>query len=284
MLSYQHEFHAGNHADVLKHTCLLSILNSLSQKEKPFTVIDSHGGAGTYRLDDERLCKTGEHLTGIYRLLEKSKNLSMPPAVERYIQFEKPYVERGLYAGSPTLTRHFLRSGDSHFVVELHPQAFDSLTCACQEPLLLAEKSERAKAKTHIHKEDSYRELLALTPPLVKRGLILVDPSYEDASDYEQVSKTLDAVHKKWNTAIIAVWYPLLQRRKNETAQMLHSLETTAKTGTQPVDCMRTELAVKQAQTTLYGSGMFVINPPWKYEEEINAALDFLKPALSQEN
>ena len=291
MLSYQHEYHAGNHADILKHTALISILNSLTQKEKPFTVIDSHASAGTFSLDDERIRKTAEAKNGIEKLIsyvQKTGTKDIPQSLSRYLEAQTPYCKCRLYAGSPELERLYLRSQDTHFAVELHPQALESLTACCKNDILTKDGKRSAAVKTHIRCEDSYKALEALTPPLVKRGLVLVDPSYEDASDYTQVTRTLTDVHRKWNTAIIALWYPLITRRKNETSQMLSALETAAKTGTNPCTCTRKELRLKDPETLtkedgahLYGSGMFVINPPWHFEEEMDEAISFLQNALA---
>lgn len=289
MLSYQHEYHAGNHADILKHIGLVSILHSLTQKEKPFTVIDSHASAGTFSLDDERIKKTAEAEHGIEKLFSHTEK-NIPQAVERYLNAQRPYYKCRLYAGSPELTRLFLRKGDAHFAIELHPQALESLKATCKNNVLTEEGSRSASVKTHIKEEDSYKALKQLTPPLIKRGLVLVDPSYEDASDYVQVAQTLTEVHRKWNTAIIMLWYPLISRRKNETAQMLHALETAAKTGTNPCSCIRKELRVKDPESLtkedgahLYGSGLFVINEPWHFEEEMDSSIAFLQNLFVQD-
>ena len=287
MLSYQHEYHAGNHADVLKHICLTLILQSLCRKEKPFTVIDSHAGAGRFRLDDERLLRTEEAAGGILRLQEQ--DAAAPQCVQDYLAAEAPYLSHRLYAGSPELTRLYLRKGDRHVTVEKHPQAAAALRENMALPLLTADGEQPAAARTELHEEDSYTALHALTPPQVKRGLVLCDPSYEDASDYRQVTETLKLVHRKWNTAIIALWYPLIVRRKNETAQMLTALQDDAKLGTMPAESFRCELSVRapesmntEAGAHLYGSGMLVINPPWHLQEELEAAAQYLHGCLAQ--
>ncbi len=285
MLSYQHEYHAGNHADILKHICLVRILQSLCKKDKPFTIIDSHAGAGRFNLNDERLLKTGEAETGIKKLMTMASNLqAMPEAVASYINIEKPYFNRGLYAGSIELERLFLRTEDKHFVVEKHPQAFENLQMNLKMPVLKPEQEAEAAAKTIVINKDSYEQLNALTPPQIKRGLVLCDPSYEDDSDYLNVTNALKTVRKKWNTAIIALWYPLLARRKNETAQMLSSLEDFSKLGTMPCESFRCELIVKNpsdisqdSKAHLYGSGMLVINPPWQLKQEMTETVEFLR-------
>ena len=290
MLSYQHEYHAGNHADVLKHICLCRILRFLCQKEKPFTIIDSHGGAGRYSLSDERLLKTGEAEGGIKKLSAYrvyAKDTDIPPAVSDYLAVESPYLAQDLYAGSAEIERLFLRAQDHQFVSEKHPQAYSSLQTAAALPLLTEAGEKEALGKTLISQKDGYSELNALTPPLVKRGLVLCDPSYEDAEDYTKVRNALQTVRRKWNTAIIALWYPLLVRRKNETAQMLSALEDFSKLGNSPCTSFRAELCIWKPEdmvqkdgSHLYGSGMLVINPPWKLREEMEEACDFLSSCL----
>ncbi len=280
MLSYQHEYHAGNHADILKHICLVRILQSLCRKEKPFTVIDSHAGAGVFSLEDERILKTGEADGGIKKLMSHIMEYTpemtdVPEAISAYIEAEKKYYDKSTYAGSVELERLFLRNCDKHFIIEKHPQAVEKLK------ILLETDSN---VKTTLLNSDSYEQLNALTPPQIKRGLVLCDPSYEDASDYVNVTNALKTVRKKWNTAIIALWYPLLSRRKNETAQMLSALEDFSKLGTMPCESFRCELIVKKQESIseeskahLYGSGMLIINPPWKLKDEMTEVVEYLK-------
>ncbi len=294
MLSYQHEYHAGNHADILKHICLTAILSSLCKKDKPFTVIDSHAGAGRFSLDDERLLKTGEAQEGIERLMQRIEiqETALPEPVARYIALQRPYFKKRLYAGSPELERLCSREQDHIFLVEKHPQAIEQLKANVSLPVLTEEAvspsdGQHRGVRYTVLNEDSYKALTALTPPTVKRGLVIIDPSFEDAEDYKRVARAVETVHRKWNTAIIAVWYPLLVRRKNETAQMLTSLETTAKLGLHPCDCKRFELEVKAAETMtqedgahLYGSGIFVMNQPWQLEEQMSESVNYLKEIL----
>lgn len=274
MLSYQHEFHAGNHADILKHICLVLILQSLCKKDKPFTVIDSHSGAGIFKLDDERLQKTGEAREGIEKIWNflKSSSLEIPQGVKSYLELEKTYLEKNMYAGTPEIELNYARPQDTVHLVDRHPQAFESL------------KQNVGARKATLHFEDSYKALLALTPPLVKRGLVICDPSFEDASDYIKVTDALKAVHKKWNTAVIALWYPLLKRRKNETAQMLASLEDYGKLGVNPCESFWCELEIENpdemdenSNAHLYGSGMFIMNPPWQLKDQLEECRDFIK-------
>lgn len=286
MLSYQHEYHAGNHADILKHACLLAILRSLCKKDKPFTVIDSHAGAGRFRLDDERLLKTGEAQDGIEALLSRDRD-AMPPLLQDYAALEAAYQSRGLYAGSPEIERLCLREGDALHLVEKHPAALESLKANMRLPLVTPQGEARCPVRADIRAEDSYTALKALCPPPVKRGLVLIDPSYEDASDYAQVRDAIENIITKWNTAVIALWFPLLVRRKNETAQLLSSLEDFAKMQAVPRETMRCTVSLRDAESMeeeagshLYGSGMFIVNPPWKLKEEMEEAVKYLEEKM----
>ncbi len=293
MLSYQHEYHAGNHADIFKHICLIEILQGLCKKDKPFTVIDTHASAGRFAIKDERLEKTRELHNGFERLFEfyKSNEDRFPEGAKNYMEAEIPYFEKGFYAGSAELERLFMRDQDKLHLTEKHPTAFESLNANCSKFLIRKEGEEKSSVRATIHNDDSYKILMALTPPLIKRGLIICDPSFEDKSDYETVAKTLSAAHKKWNTGIIMLWYPLIARRKNETAQMLSTMENAVKMGTNPCTCFRSEFELhdphnlpeelsKENGSHLYGSGIFMINPPWQLEEKLNSVSSFLKFAL----
>lgn len=279
MLSYQHEFHAGNHADLLKHTALVFILESLCKKEKPFTIIDTHAGAGIFSLSDERILKTGEAKAGIEKLSNFIKNTSapVPEIVKAFLENEEPYIEKGLYAGSAELEALYARNQDIIHYSELHPQAAEKLQ----------ENTKKRTAKTIVHIQDSYKTLSSLVPPLVKRGLILCDPSYEDKSDYNEVAEALSNAHKKWNTAIIALWYPLLTRKKNETTQMISTLESACKIGTNPCEYIDVQLIVRdpaelkeEEGAHLYGSGMFIMNPPYLLKENLEDAAKFYTKLL----
>lgn len=283
MLSYQHEYHAGNFADVLKHCCLLEILSSLAQKEKPFTIIDTHAGSSIYSLNDERILKTGEAENGIKKLLQftKDNQTPLPHSVTLYLEKETPFIQNDSYAGSPELERQFIRENDALHLVELHPEAYRKLQDNIDS---IKDKNQ----SIHIHNSDSFATLNALTPPKIKRGLILCDPSYEDKDDFRKTAAALTNAHKKWNTAIIAVWYPLLTRRQNEINQMTAALETAAKTGNNPCSVYKCEMSLYDSDkipdsmtedkaSHMYGSGMFIINPPWQLDIKMNQTLNFLK-------
>ncbi len=293
-LSYMHEFHAGNFCDLQKHLALTLLLKSLCKKEKPFTVIDCHASSARFNLNDERLIKTQEAKNGIEKIMHFYENPSVKllPSVKDYLELEQAYFRKNLYAGSAEIERLFLRSCDKIHLIEKHPQAFENLKKNMNLPLETLEGEKKCPVKINLHNDDSYKTLIALTPPLIKRGIIFCDPSYEDSSDYKILTQTLEIVSKKWNTAVIVIWYPLLTHRKNETSQMISSLEDFAKLQKIQIETCRIEMIVKNPKeilsdenykniSHLYGSGIFVMNPPWNFAEELENASSQIQRLLS---
>ncbi len=305
MLSYRHAFHAGNHADVLKHSVLTLLLDSLLKKDKPFTVFDTHGGGGVYQLDSEGLLHTGEARSGVITLLNHADRNPPPAAALPYLRLAGEYAERGLYPGSPEIGRRMMRRQDKLFVAELHPTEIEVLRGnmdgagpalkskglgGCGEPSLT------------IRHESGFAMLRSCLPPQAKRGLILMDPSYETASDYTEPSTALALASRKWETAIIALWYPLLSHRQRELDSLLCRLaegfsRACRHNGDRPV--LTAELQVAPSRTSpppsqsgepgrsqrkatrLYGSGMMVLNCPYRLEEQLGQLLPYLADALA---
>lgn len=293
-LSYMHEFHAGNFADLQKHLALTLLLKSMCKKEKPFTVIDCHASSARFDLNDERLLKTQEAKNGIEKLIHFYDNpaISLTEGLKDYLALEQSYFRKNLYAGSPEIERMFLRAGDKIHLIEKHPKAFESLQKNINLPLENPEGERKCPVKVSLHNDDSYKTLISLTPPLIKRGIIFCDPSYEDSSDYKILTQTLETVSKKWSTAVIAVWYPLLTHRKNETAQMLSTLEDISKLRKIQIETCRVEMVIKNPEdiladddyenkSHLYGSGIFVMNPPWNFKEELEKGSKQIQKILS---
>ena len=382
MLSYLHAFHAGNHADILKHAALIQLLKKLDQKSAPYSFFDTHAGSGLYSTQGEKARKTGEAARGVLALAEcagkeAAQDLNgsgpnsglatdtgsspksgadqealqdlnggqqetdaslksggaLPAALLDYLNFVRPYLARDLYPGSPLIERAFLRPGDAHAICELHPAEFEALKENCardfglnrafgpdQEgaapssglPTDTASRSKNAAASsglanlphTQILKADGFKTLLAQTPPKIKRGAVLIDPSYEEAADYDAVAKTVIAVHKKWSAGIIMVWYPLLAHRAAEIEKMIESISAAAKIQNANTNILRADFCVDTAQShtemplkenaaakaaalssktglsntapRLYGSGILVINAPWKLDQELDEALKHL--------
>ena len=296
MLSYQHIFHAGNHADILKHCVLIHVLNSLNKKEKPYTFFDTHAASGLYDLTDSRSLKTGEAGRGIMTLQgECSGNENqLPLLLKSYLDFVKPYIDDSRYPGSPEIERGFMRSQDTLILSEIHPQEIENLRNNMKRP---CENKNLPSIK--IHNRNGWEMLTALTPPVTKRGVVLIDPSYEESSDYVEAADTICAVHKKWTNGIIMLWYPLLAHREGEIESMLDRITEGARALNANIEIAdlrlevfdkseHKEVSLEEFRASegknpprLYGSGMLVLNAPWKLEEEVNASIDFVKKTFS---
>lgn len=295
MLSYEHIYHAGNHADILKHATLTLILGRLLQKEKPVTVYDTHAGFGCYDLTDTRAQKTNEAETGIRRLLRAFADESpaitkrMPEAaalLAPYLALCRIYAAQNRYPGSPEIARAMLRDNDRLLLSERHPQAVAVLRDTMRTPPLTA---ARTPVKPHIHFRDGYEMLRSLTPPPTGRGLVLIDPSFEDTSDFSACANTICAVHKRWQNGIIALWYPLLEHRATETARMKQQIAScAAATQTEPT-VLDIQLAVqspaeKTGLAKLYGSGMLIVRFPYQLDSQMRTVLPALAATLGNEH
>ena len=264
MLSYRHSFHAGSHADVLKHTVQSLIIESLKEKEKPFLYLDTHAGAGRYQLASEHAERTGEYLEGIARIWQQD---DLPEELTPYITVLKHFNRSGTlryYPGSPLIARQLLREQDTLQLTELHPSDY---------PLLRSEfqKDERAT----VARGDGYQQLKSKLPPPSRRGLILIDPPYEMKTDYQAVVQGISEGYKRFATGTYAVWYPVVMRA--QIKRMLKELEAT---GIRRI--LQIELAVRpdSDQRGMTASGMIVVNPPWKLEQQMQNVLPWLHSKL----
>lgn len=266
MLSYRHSFHAGNHADVVKHIVLALILTALKQKEKGFFYLDTHSGVGRYSLLSAEAEKTGEYIEGIARLWDRT---DLPEEVALYINALKK-INKGklrFYAGSPLLAVQQLRPQDRALLTELHPNDF---------PLL---RQEFAKVPNVVTKrENGFQQLKAALPPKEKRGLVLIDPPYELKDDYELVVQAIVEGYKRFATGVYAIWYPVVLRQ--HTKRIVKGLEAT---GIRKI--LQIELAVRpdSDQRGMTASGMIVINPPWQLEGQMKKILPYLTDVLVPE-
>jgi len=271
MLAYRHAFHAGNHADVLKHTVLSQVLSHMGRKDKPYWFIDTHAGAGGYSLASPEAKKKGEFEHGIARLMERD---DLPEAVADYVALVRAFnPEGGLgrYPGSPEIARALLRPQDRLRLFELHPT----------DVRILA-SHQSAGPNTEVHHEDGFEGLKSQLPPPSRRGVVLMDPSYELKADYGRVVAAVREALQRFAECVVVVWYPQVNRL--EAAQLpkrLQSLAQEVKTRgwlharltVQPLDSQGFGLA---------GSGVFVINPPWTLHATLQPALPFLTKALAQ--
>ncbi|MGT3005713.1 23S rRNA (adenine(2030)-N(6))-methyltransferase RlmJ [Pasteurella multocida] len=268
MLSYRHSFHAGNHADVLKHLVLMLIIENLQQKEKGFYYLDTHAGVGRYRLFSEEAEKTAEFEQGIARLWQRD---DLPEEVARYIKLIKQvnYGGKALryYAGSPLIAAKMLRSQDRALLTELHPSDY---------PLLRNNFKEFDNVTTKRY--NGFQQLKATLPPKERRGLVLIDPPYELKEDYDLVVNAIEEGYKRFATGIYAIWYPVVLRQ--QTKRILKGLE---KTGIRKI--LQIELAVRpdSDQCGMTASGMIVINPPWTLTQQMQNILPYLTNVLVPE-
>ncbi|MCP5268928.1 MAG: 23S rRNA (adenine(2030)-N(6))-methyltransferase RlmJ [Zoogloeaceae bacterium] len=268
MLSYRHAFHAGNHADVLKHLVLVQLVDYMAQKDKSFWVIDTHAGAGLYALDVGHATKLAEHEGGISRLWQRD---DLPPAVAAYVDQVRPLNPKGeltAYPGSPWIVWQMLRSEDRLRLFELHGT----------DVKLLADNFHAAGRRVMVTQGDGLAGLKALLPPPPRRALALIDPSYELAADYRNVVKTLEASLERFPTGTYAVWYPILA--KPEAKALPEKLKALA-----AKSWLNVTLSVRKQPPGVFGmpgSGMFIINPPWTLEKTLSETMPWLTKALAE--
>ena len=285
MLSYQHIFHAGNHADILKHYVLFQVLQSLNKKEKAYTFFDTHSGSGLYDLLDSRSLKTGEAEKGILQLEEKCAQegkVQCPPLFQQYLEFLSSYTADKKYPGSPEIERSLMRPQDFLILSELHPQEIENL----RKNMKTEPKSQNHLFPSiKIHNRNGWEMLKALTPPQTKRGAVLIDPSYEETADYKDAAACICSVHKKWTNGIIMLWYPLLAHREADIEGMINEITVNAKKINENIEICDLKLCVYEKEEKnlprLYGSGMLVLNAPWKLKEESLAAIEFVKNEIA---
>ena len=269
MLSYRHAFHAGNHADVLKHVVLVHLLGYLTQKDKPLWFIDTHAGAAAYALDEGYATKNAEFDSGIARLWVRA---DLPPAVADYVEQVRAFNPDGAlrrYPGSPQLALQLLRRQDRLRMFELHST----------ESRLLQQYFRDDAPRAIAYAGDGFAGLQAQLPPPSRRALVLIDPSYEDKGDYRRVLSALRDAQKRFRAGVYAVWYPQVQRR--ESRQFPDQLKQL-----QAKDWLHVSLTVKQPVAGglgLHGSGMFILNPPWLLPKTLELAMPYLAKALAQD-
>jgi 23S rRNA (adenine2030-N6)-methyltransferase len=263
MLSYRHAFHAGNFADVLKHGVLTAALGLLARKDKPLCYLDTHAGEGRYDLAGARARRTNEAAQGIGRLWERA---DVPAGLRPYLRAVRALNPAGTlrtYPGSPALAAALLRPADRLALMELNAADHEALRA-----------SFRGDRRVAVHRRDGYEGLVALTPPTERRGLALLDPSYEGAGDWKEVVKATTAAFARWPGGCYAIWYPIL-----DDALPPRLARALADAGLKPI--LRVELLRDTAQALgLKGSGMLLVNPPWTLDREVASWLPWLAEAL----
>lgn len=266
MLSYRHGFHAGNHADILKHLSLLALLNRLREKEKPFSVIDTHAGRGIYDLGSDEARKTGEAEMGVGRLWRQQSTDSLLNQYLQLLDAFNPGSQLRRYPGSPAVSQSLLRADDRLTLIELHGQ----------EAALLRQNF-RTDPRLSIHERDGFEGVLALCPPVPRRGLVLMDPPYEMKTDYRQVLSVCEKLHRKWSAGIIALWYPMLGRERDQSSWLC---ERFAQKRFPALTRLELTVGPQSGDLGMHGSGMLIINTPWQLAERMEAALGQLPTLL----
>ena len=267
MLAYRHAFHAGNHADVLKHCVLMLVLEHLNGKDKAYRFVDTHGGAGGYSLEGRYAQKKGEFEQGIARLWART---DLPPVVARYVELVRHFNPDGVlrqYPGSPALALQLLRPQDQLRAFELHPT----------EQKILRATLAGAPNATAID-GDGFAGLASQLPPPSRRGAVLIDPSYEGNRDYARVVATLRPALERFASGVFLVWHPLVS--KLEAVQLPRRLEALA-----PHAWLHARLTVQRPDARgfgLAGSGVFVCNPPHTLAAQLAQTLPWLVDVLGQ--
>ncbi len=261
MLSYQHHYHAGNHADVLKHWLLLECLGYLQQKEKGFDYIDTHAGAGLYDLRSPLAEKTKEYQEGVERLLQEPVN-----GMDVYLEQVKPLFATKQYPGSAVLVNQLLRPQDRSWLYELHPQTITELKQHCN------------KKQTRVRQEDGLKGLISLLPVASRRALVLIDPSYEVKAEYQHVVSTLKIAYPKMPHTLFLLWYPVVDRQRID--QMEAALQ---RTGIRNICLFELGISDDQVNGGMTASGMIIINPPWTLKAKADSVLPQLSSALAED-
>lgn len=265
-MNYRHAFHAGNHADVLKHLLLTRLIALLSRKEAPFAYLDSHAGIGLYDLQGDAASRTGEYLEGIGRLWQATQ---LPDAVEAYLEVVRamnPDGELRYYPGSPELARLLSREQDRLQLNEKHP-----------EDGRLLKDNMRGDRRVAVHLGEGWHVPRALLPTREKRVLLLIDPPFEQADELQRCVEALNEAHGRMRQAIVVIWYPIKDER--QLARFYRDLQKSA-----APKLLRAELYVHAPDdaTRLSGSGLVISNPPWGLEDELRQLLPWLADALGQ--
>ena len=296
MLSYQHAFHAGNHADVLKHLVLCALLRAIAKKNKPFFYLDTHAGNGAYEIDNNsqadevyalRVTAKG---TADTEYIDSGK-VSVQETINDYVTLIKPYISKAIYPGSPLIAwdmltmlaqeknaSYDLLSNVNVHLSELHPSAFEML------------KQWLRPSNFHCHHTDGLALLNALTPPKPNRGLVLIDPPYEQAVEYSQLLSSMGKALRKWQNGIYIIWYPLLSPTRIDrlTGQIVNTpkhghsedmLKAFVDLATHhKVGLLKIEFAqqMPSKDVGMYGSGMVIFNPPWQVDITLTSVLEWL--------
>ena len=265
LLSYQHGYHAGNFADVHKHATQCLILEVLNRKAKPWSYFETHAGTARYDLTGELASKTGEYREGIGQLWQRCDEPLLAPYLEAVAAVNED-SRLSAYPGSPWLASQAMREGDKMAIMELHPGEVEVLKGVFRRDKGVA-----------VHHRDGYEGVASLMPPKPNRGLVLIDPPYEVKTEYLQVARFIEKVHKLWSNGCFMIWYPLLQ-----AANHLAMLDALKASGIRKQ--LRAEFMVKSSShARMYGSGLLIINPPWQLDEQLESLQQRLYEQLAEQ-
>jgi 23S rRNA (adenine2030-N6)-methyltransferase len=279
MFSYRHAFHAGSHADILKHLIAIQLVRYLQEKPGALSIVDTHAGAGLYNLQDGFAAISQESAGGIIRLKDylASTGTHVPTSITEYLDcvaIENALDSAAHYPGSPFILARLLRPQDRLRLFELHPNEIDILRSNMHQLEL--------DKQIDVYAADGFSRLKGLLPPPSRRGLALIDPSYEDKNDYRNLESCLEEALARFATGCYAIWYPVIARR--ESIALPDRLKAIAKKNDRA--WLRAELRVENApgERRLQASGMFVFNPPWTLHGHLKDALPILKNALGMDS
>ena len=267
MLSYRHAYHAGNHADVLKHLVLVATLKYLKAKPKPLSYVDSHAAAGGYSLMESEAQKRQEYQSGIAKLWQRS---DLPEPLKNYCELVSRFNPDGKltrYPGSPWLAAQLLDDADQLWLHELHNSEVENLRNAF-----------RGDRRVKVVHGDGYQGVIALSPPKQRRGMVLIDPSYELKTEYQQVVDTLVKAHRRFATGVYALWYPVVDRDRIDRIE-----KSLKKSGIRRIQLFELTLEPDNSDYGMTGSGMIVINPPWGLMAEMQSSLTYLVKQLAEQ-
>jgi 23S rRNA (adenine2030-N6)-methyltransferase len=273
-MNYRHAFHAGGFADVIKHIVLVRMLSYLQDKPAAFRVIDTHAGAGVYDLTSEEARRGGEWLTGIARVMQARFSETTQPLVAPYLDIVRafnPQAELKAYPGSPLIARALLRPQDRLTACEVEPKARKRLIDAL-----------RRDAQARVVDLDGWMALPAFVPPKERRGLVLIDPPFEQKDEFERLGAGFAEAFAKWPTGSYLLWYPVKSRRA--TDDLARHVAQMVGAGPSPGKCLRLEFSVapQTAGAALASAGLLIVNPPWTLAGELKAILPELEKPLGQ--
>lgn len=264
-MNYRHIYHAGSFADVFKHIVLWGLAQSFHRKETPFCYLETHAGNGKYDLTSDAAQKAKEFTGGISKLINAANPPSLVHEFLACINKMNPANELTYYPGSPYFAQLSLRAQDRMLLSELHPDAFQTLKA-----------SFRGDKRVVVHHQDGYQSLKAYLPPKERRGLVLIDPPYEDKNELNAMPALLAQTLKRWETGVYALWYPIKDRASLE---LFHrELKNAVQ---RPL--LITELCIQPEDVAarLNGSGMAIVNPPWQFDQQLEAVLPWLWDVLA---